>query len=94
MTNNLFSTESKPEYLTVADLYLLIESMLEKNPALAEMPALLTENIVKKGKLIPTIRHLEYDDISIESDLHLSTGVIFSQFDKGLVIGYITKTED
>lgn len=93
MTNNLFA-EKDNEFLTIGDLYLKLEQMIEKNPNIAEMPAMIVENIIKKGQIVPTVRHLENDDITLETNMHLNNGILFSQFEKGLVLGYVIKTEE
>lgn len=95
MTNNLFDNSTLGnKNLTIGDLYVFLENMLEKNPDISTMPVLLVENIFKRGAIVPTIRHLEESDINLEKDLQLVSDFVLTQFDRGLILGYVTKTEE
>lgn len=89
---NVFDEQEK--LLTVGDLYLLIEKLIDGKPEVANLPVLLVENIQRRGKMEQTVRHLEVDDINIEKDLPLACNNLYSLFDKGVVIGFLSKIEE
>ena len=80
--------------LTFGELFLLMERMMEKNPKLVDFPVVIVENIMQKGMLIPSIRHFEENDITIENNLQLATNNIISVFEKAIIFGYVPITDE
>lgn len=91
---NALGEENNNKSLTLGELYLLIEEMMEKDESVANLPVMLVENIMRRGAIEPTVRHMDKDDITIEKDLHLSCNTVYSLFDKGVVIGFLTSIQE
>lgn len=80
------------ENLTLKDLAVIITKLLE-NKKNETLPVMLVENVVSKGEIKPTIRHMNTDDIKLEKNLQLTGNFVYSQCDEGIVIGFITIVE-
>ena len=91
---NLIQEMNDKKALTLQDLYQTISKIMERFPQMADYPVILSENINQKGILVPTLRHMYQDDIIIENNVQLAANIVFSQVDKGIVIGYVIKTEN
>ena len=80
--------------LTLRELVVKLSNIMEEDPSTENLPAMIVENIVKKGAIQPTIRHLKDDDIKVEPNMHLTGDFVYSQFDKGVVFGFVTIIEN
>jgi len=79
--------------LTLRQLVVKLSNIMEEDPSTENLPIMLVENIVKKGSIQPTIRHLTQNDVKIEPNMHLTGDFVYSQFDKGVIIGFVTIIE-
>lgn len=79
--------------LTLQDLAIKITELIEADSSNKDLPVMLVENVFKKEAIQPTIRHMTDDDIKIEPNMQLTGDFVYSEFDKGLVFGFITIIE-
>jgi hypothetical protein len=81
------------ETLTLRQLIEQLANIMEADPSNENLPVMLVENIFRKGAIQPTIRHLTSDDVKVEPNMHLTGDFVYSQFDKGVVLGFVTIVE-
>lgn len=56
-------------------------------------PLLISEIVFRKGAEECVIRHMDSSDITFKKNLNMSPAFIHSQFDEGIVIGYVPEIE-
>lgn len=77
------------KYLTSVQLLELLDEFIAKNPELKNIPLLLSEQRYNKGIQQTIIRQLEETDISPVKKLSDIDAIVRSNFDNGIVIGFI-----
>ncbi len=75
------------EALTLQQLQTIVEKLIAEYGE--NCPVLISETVFRKGAEECIIRHMESNDIMFKKELDMSPAFIHSQFDKGIVIGYV-----
>lgn len=86
--------DNKNTNLSLRDLYYKLGEILQIRPDLESYPVMLCENMFSRGVIQPTIRHMTEEDINIEENMQLCCNHVFSQFDKGIILGFVSIIED
>jgi len=77
--------------MTLIELYTLIQKLLEEGKELEQI--LISEQVVVGGEVTTIIRDLQLSDITFEKELDMSAAFLQTQFNKGLVIGFIPQVD-
>lgn len=77
--------------MTILELYALIQKLLEEGRELEQI--LISEQVMIGGEVKTIIRDLQLSDINFVKDLDMSSAFLETQFNKGLVIGFVPKID-
>jgi len=77
--------------MTLLELYALIQKLLEEGKETEQV--LISEQVLVGGEVKTIIRDLLPSDINFEKDLDMSEVFIQTQFNQGLVIGFMPKVD-
>jgi hypothetical protein len=77
------------KYLTVEDLYKVLEDLIKADGSNADKTVFIAENFIKWDAVTTRLRQVTANDFKIEKDLDYSPAELESQLTEGLVIGYL-----
>ncbi len=77
--------------MTLLELYALIQKLLEEGKEMEQV--LISEQVMVGEEVKTIIRDLMVSDINFEKGLDMSAAFLQTQFNKGLVIGFIPQVD-
>ncbi len=77
--------------MNVLELFAYLQQCMENGQEMAQV--MIAEQAIVNGEQVTTIRDLQKSDLQFTNNLGFTAAFLQTQFDKGLVIGFIPKVD-